>query len=86
MFATGGAEGSINFWQIGHDQPIGHMEAAHDSAVWSLDWHPLGHMLVSGSNDFTTKFWTRNRPGDLMRERYDMPKAEAESNFEVILE
>ncbi|KAI9658506.1 MAG: pre-mRNA cleavage and polyadenylation factor (CPF) complex subunit [Alyxoria varia] len=38
---------------------------AHDSAVWSLDWHPtVGHILASGSNDKCTSFWTRPRPGD----------------------
>ncbi len=36
--------------------------------IWSLAWHPLGHLIVSGSNDFTTKFWTRNRPGDVLKE------------------
>ncbi|KAH6919241.1 WD40 repeat-like protein [Coprinopsis sp. MPI-PUGE-AT-0042] len=25
---------------------------------------PLGHILVSGSNDHTTRFWSRERPGD----------------------
>ena len=29
------------------------MESPHDSFVWSLSWHPLGHMLCSGSNDHT---------------------------------
>ena len=32
---------------------IGGMESPHDSFVWSLAWHPLGHMLCSGSNDHT---------------------------------
>ncbi len=40
------------------------MDQAHDASVWSLSWHPLGHMLVSGSNDFSTRFWTRPRPID----------------------
>ena len=40
------------------------MDTAHDSAVFALDWHPLGHILVSGSNDHSTRFWTRNRPGE----------------------
>ena len=30
------------------------MEEAHDAMVWDLSWHPLGHMLVSGSNDRST--------------------------------
>ena len=44
------------------------MPGAHESSVFSLDWHPLGHILASGSNDHTTRFWTRNRPGDAMNE------------------
>lgn len=55
------------------------MPEAHDSAVWSLDWHPLGHMLATGSNDYTARFWTRNRPGDTMQNRFDMRKDEAEA-------
>ena len=37
---------------------------AHEQAIWTLDWHPLGHILASGSNDRLTRFWTRPRPGD----------------------
>ncbi|TKA29862.1 Polyadenylation factor subunit 2 [Salinomyces thailandicus] len=37
---------------------------AHEYAIWSMDWHPLGHILASGSNDRATRFWTRPRPGD----------------------
>lgn len=37
---------------------------AHDGSVWSLAWHPVGHILASGSNDRITRFWTRSRPGD----------------------
>ena len=37
---------------------------AHQWAIWSLSWHPMGHVLASGSNDRTTRFWTRPRPGE----------------------
>lgn len=46
------------------------MPNAHDNSVWDLAWHPLGHVLCSGSNDHTTKFWCRNRPGDPMTDKY----------------
>ena len=54
---------------------------AHDYAVWSMDWHPLGHILVSGSNDRITRFWTRARPGDteVFQDRYHIGEAAAEA-------
>lgn len=54
------------------DKEIGGIEAAHESIVWTLAWHPIGHILCSGSNDHTVKFWTRNRPGDQMRDKYNL--------------
>ncbi len=55
-----------------NEKEVASVETAHDSIVWSLAWHPLGHILASASNDHTTKFWTRNRPGDRMRDRYNL--------------
>ncbi|KAI0143556.1 WD40-repeat-containing domain protein [Xylariaceae sp. FL1272] len=54
---------------------------AHDFAIWSLDWHPLGHILASGSNDRLTRFWSRGRPGDLdiSQDRYHIGEAAAEA-------
>ena len=53
---------------------------AHDSNVWSLDWHPMGHLFCSGSNDKVTRFWVRPRPGDTsyLNDRYHIGEAEAE--------
>ncbi|XP_066157432.1 pre-mRNA 3' end processing protein WDR33 [Euwallacea fornicatus] len=72
LFASGGSDGAIVFWHVGADKEMGAIEQAHDSIVWTLAWHPLGHILCSGSNDHTSKFWTRNRPGDLMRDKYNL--------------
>lgn len=54
---------------------------AHDFAIWTLDWHPLGHVLASGSNDRITRFWTRARPGDttFTKDRYHIGQAAAEA-------
>jgi polyadenylation factor subunit 2 len=49
--------------------PMSAMDQAHEGAIWSLDWHPIGHILVSGSNDHSTRFWTRARPCDLLDEK-----------------
>ena len=37
---------------------------AHDLAIWSMQYHPLGHVLCTGSNDRATRFWARPRPDD----------------------
>ncbi|KAF5349681.1 hypothetical protein D9756_009013 [Leucocoprinus leucothites] len=44
--------------------PRANLSQAHDSNVWSLAYHPLGHLLVTASNDHTTRFWSRERPGE----------------------
>jgi polyadenylation factor subunit 2 len=72
VFASGGSDGAIMFWSVGADKEVGAIEAAHESIVWALSWHPAGHILCSGSNDHNCKFWTRNRPGDTMRDKYNL--------------
>ncbi|XP_077361831.1 pre-mRNA 3' end processing protein WDR33 isoform X2 [Festucalex cinctus] len=72
LFASGGSDGSLLFWNTGVEKEVGGMEMAHEGMIWSLAWHPLGHILCSGSNDHSSKFWTRNRPGDKMRDRYNL--------------
>jgi polyadenylation factor subunit 2 len=58
---------------------IGH---AHEPTgpIWSLSWHPLGHILASGSNDRITRFWTRARPGDTsyLNDRFHIGQQAAE--------
>ncbi|PWN48447.1 WD40 repeat-like protein [Violaceomyces palustris] len=67
LLASGGSEGSVLQWSLKNDNPespVHAMDEAHESNVWSLHWHPLGHLLCSGSNDHTSRFWSRSRPGD----------------------
>ena len=74
ILVSGGSEGALLHWDVnapdnlpGSILPAGPratLSQAHDSNVWSLAFHPLGHILVSGSNDHTTRFWSRERPGD----------------------
>jgi len=73
ILVSGGSEGAILHWDLTtpeptfsqpSSQPRATLSQAHDSNVWSLAFHPLGHLLVSASNDHTTRFWSRERPGD----------------------
>lgn len=61
--------------------PAHKVQYAHDFAVWSLDWHPIGHIMASGSNDRMTRFWTRPRPGEglCFNDRYHIGEAAAEA-------
>ena len=72
VFSSGGSDGAIMFWSVGSDKETGAIETAHENIVWALAWHPIGHILCSGSNDHTCKYWTRNRPGDTMRDKYNL--------------
>jgi hypothetical protein len=74
LLVSGGGEGSMHFWSLKASDPtvpVHSMETAHDSNIWSMAWHPLGHVLASGSNDHTTRFWERARPEDGRREEGD---------------
>jgi polyadenylation factor subunit 2 len=56
-----------------------------------LAFHPIGHLLVTGSNDHTTRFWARERPGDATSvfsgggEKPPEQDPEAEDDFEGAL-
>ncbi|KAK0574803.1 hypothetical protein LWI29_029373 [Acer saccharum] len=71
-FVSGSFDGSIFHWLVGHETPQVEIPNAHDNSVWDLAWHPIGYLLCSGSNDHTTKFWCRNRPGDTARDKFNM--------------
>jgi len=66
LFVSGGGDGSVGYWLAEPFTELGLYEGAHDQTIWALGWHPLGHILATGSNDNNTKFWGRNRPGDTM--------------------
>lgn len=80
MLVTGGSEGAILYWILDQsEEPVGSIDFAHESNVWSLAWHPIGHLLCSGSNDHTTRFWSRNRPGEeIGNDRWSIGREKAE--------
>ncbi|KAJ2339412.1 WD repeat-containing protein 33 [Coemansia sp. RSA 2673] len=53
-----------SFWMTDDLLQKASVDGAHASQIWSLAWHPMGNVLASGSNDHTTKFWCRPRPGE----------------------
>lgn len=61
--------------------PAHRIQYAHGSTIWSLDWHPLGHILASGSKDNFTRFWSRARPGETSyhKDRFHIGEEAAEA-------
>ncbi|OUM51455.1 hypothetical protein BVG19_g557 [[Candida] boidinii] len=37
---------------------------AHDKAIHTIEYHPLGHILCSAGADKSMRFWCRSRPND----------------------
>ncbi|KAI9224971.1 WD40-repeat-containing domain protein [Blastocladiella britannica] len=68
MFTSGGSDGSLLWWDASLypsvRTPLAALGTAHDTNIWAMDWHPMGHALATGSNDHATRFWTRARPGE----------------------
>ncbi len=77
--ASGGGDGAIMFWSAQHERSLGQLLGAHEGLVLSLDWHPLGHSLASGSLDTSVKFWIRQRPADSGLDPYILGQRAAEA-------
>lgn len=66
LFASGGNDGTLMYWIVGSSEEegaAGVIDGAHTQCIWDMDWHPLGHVLCTGSRDGTIKFWIRERLG-----------------------
>lgn len=62
--------------------PAHKISYAHESSIWSLDWHPLGHVLATGSNDHYVRFWSRSQPDDpqnCFKDKYHLGEEAAEA-------
>lgn len=73
LFVSGAVDGSLMFWLAGRPdaQGEGCIPAAHEAAVWSTAWHPLGHVLASAGADQRCQFWCRKRPGDIWQDSFE---------------
>lgn len=54
---VGCKDGSVELFDVASAQSIYHDAAAHEGAIWSLQVHPDGRSVVTGSADKTAKFW-----------------------------
>jgi WD40 repeat protein len=50
LFVSGGEDGTLIYWLVGHEGPQAEdKRSTHDAVVSAVCWHPLGHMLASAS-------------------------------------
>lgn len=80
LFVSGAYDGAIQYWLAGYKDAQAQIPTAHENAVWCLAWHPLGYVLCSTSNDHTTKFWSRSRPGDTSQDSHSTAHLEPGAN------
>lgn len=67
--ATGGRNDEAQLWQVPSGEPLGD-PMQHDRRVWSVDFHPDGHALVTACSDGTAQIWdvqSRQRIGPVLR-------------------
>lgn len=75
---SGGSDGSLKYWNLELPNPVDTVEFAHEGQVWSMDFHPVGHLLATGSSDHTTRWWSRGRPGaNIANDRFHVGREKA---------
>ncbi|KAK6462394.1 polyadenylation factor I subunit 2 [Scheffersomyces coipomensis] len=53
-----------NFKSIDSLEAVHKIPFAHEKAIHTLEYHPMGHLLCSAGSDKTARFWSRARPND----------------------
>lgn len=69
LFVSASSEGGLYFWEMFDENPLKIVNQAHDNTIWGLDFHPLGHVLASGSIDNSVRFWVRERPNKIIESK-----------------
>jgi len=87
LLTAGGSDGSLHHYLLNQNvttngpnktvMPSASVPFAHEYTIWAMEYHPLGHILCTGSNDRITRFWSRPRPGetDSFHDRYHLGEA-----------
>lgn len=75
---SAGSDGSIMHWHMDSPTPVDSIEFGHEGQIWAIAFHPLGHLLATGSSDHTTRWWARSRPGaTVMNDRFHVGRDKA---------
>ena len=86
VFASGSYDGDIKYWKTGEEEAVAEVSQAHDKEVNGIAFHPLGHLMVSVSTDQLTRYWSRNKPGDEMTDKYNVKGLGGGRRVEALME
>lgn len=75
---SGGSDGSLQHWHLDSPSPVDSLQFAHDQQVWTMAFHPLGHLLATGAMDASVRWWCRGRPGSsIMNDKFHVGRDKA---------
>ncbi|KAM0675276.1 WD repeat-containing protein 33 [Gurleya vavrai] len=82
LFVSGCGNGSLIFYKKFCEEPLKIVEKAHENIIWCAEYHPMGHVLATGSLDQSCRFWI-NDDGciDENVEMHDEKESEEDSLF-----
>lgn len=72
VFVSGGSEGSVHVWRIGHEaslSPVESVKDAHVARIAHVAVHPSGDYFATASFDRTWKLWDMQRPDTELMEQ-----------------
>lgn len=64
MFCSASHDGAMYWWDLNYQSALAGFQQAHAGSIWSLNYHPMGHLLASSAHDASSRMWARVRPGD----------------------
>ena len=64
LFCSASHDGAMYWWDLNYQSALAGFQQAHAGTVWSLNYHPMGHLLASSAHDCSSRMWARVRPGD----------------------
>ena len=80
VLCTGDIKGQLMYWIVGCHEPQVAVPYAHESAIWDIQFSPLGNIVATASGDTTTKFWCRPLPGDTQEQARTKDQAMLETS------
>ena len=86
LLVSASYDGHVKYWVVGEEAEACDIQSAHDKEVNDLCFHPLGHLLVTVSTDQYTKWWSRNKPGDEMADKFNVRALGGGRRVEAMME